>query len=238
MHESWNNIRPVFYSDKLNTLRDEILPNIKYYPKREDIMNVFSMNINEIKVVLLGQDPYFTPDTAIGYAFAVNENGKIPPSLRVIRQELDNSYENTDWGNKYLLGKDLPVWKTLKHWTNQGVFLLNAALTVEAGIAGSHSDYWLDFTKEVIKYISFKRNCIWLIWGNNAKKFIPYIYRGLKVSEYKDSIEDIPLDRNYILEAPHPAASLYGGKNSFVGCNHFNITNKILKINKQKQIMW
>lgn len=182
--------------------------------------------------------PYFTPNTATGYAFAVNKDSKIPPSLRIIKQELDNSYENTSWGNQYLMGNDLPIWKTLGHWTNQGVFLLNTALTVEAGNAGSHLKYWEDFTKHVIKLVSYYNPCIWLLWGKKAQSYIPQIYSGIKVNNYIDNLDDIPKGSNYILEAPHPAASLYGGSTTFIGCNHFQITNQLLKQNNKKQIKW
>lgn len=238
IHESWYSIKQYLYEEPLIKLNNEILPNIKYYPNKKDIFNVFKIPLNQIKVVILGQDPYHTPDTAIGYAFAVNENSKIPPSLRIIREELDNSCENTLWGNQYLLNKDLPIWKTLQHWSNQGVFLLNTALTVEAGNPGSHLEYWENFTKHVIKLISYYNPSIWLLWGKKAQSYSSQIFSGINIKDYKDSIEDIPKGKNYILEAPHPAASLYGGKNSFIGCNHFNITNQLLKQNNKKQIKW
>lgn len=238
IHESWNSIKSYLYQEPLLTLNNKILPEIKYYPDKQDIFNVFQMNMTNIRVVILGQDPYFTPNTATGYAFAVNKESKIPPSLRIIKQELDNSYEDTSWGNQYLMGNNLPIWRTLEHWTHQGVFLLNTALTVEAGNAGSHLKYWEDFTKHVIKLISYYNPCIWLLWGKKAQGYIPQIYSGIKVNDYIDNLDDIPKGKNYILEAPHPAASLYGGNVSFIGCNHFQITNQILKQNNKKQIKW
>lgn len=240
VHESWNPVLGPLYQEPLVTLNNTILPNISYYPKREDIFNSFKRDMKNVKVVILGQDPYPTPETAIGYAFAVNENRNIPPSLRIIRQELDSSYEDTDWGNSYLMGSSIPTWKTLQHWVNQDVLLLNTALTVESGKAGSHLKYWEVFTKQVISYISKNNPCIWLLWGKKSQEYKAYIHKPFMVKGYdRYNVKDIPAyETNYILEAPHPAAALYGGKTTFIGCNHFYLTNEILKLNRKKQIQW
>lgn len=235
---SWNPILGSLYQDPLLKLRDEILPDIKFYPEREDIFNVFQMPLKNIKVVILGQDPYFTPETAIGYAFAVNKKHSIPPSLRVIRKEIEQEGLASYSGPENFLDEE---WRTLSHWTNQGVFLLNTALTVEAGKAGSHIPYWDTFTKRVIQLISKENPCIWLLWGKKAQEFSLNICKPFIVKGYtEETIKDIPVaDYNYILNTYHPAASLYGGSNtSFIGCQHFFLANEILKANKKEKIKW
>lgn len=240
MHPSWNPITYHLYENPLLKLRDEILPNISYYPERQNIFNAFDIETKNIRVVLLGQDPYPTPQTAIGYSFAVQEHRAIPPSLRIIRQELleEKNILQQDDLESFM---QEPEWKTLKHWSKQGVLLLNTALTVEAGKAGSHLQYWKPFTDAVIRYISATTPCIWLLWGKKAQEFKTNITNPFLVKGYdNESIKEIPVtgSYNYILEAPHPAASLYGGNTSFIGCNHFYFVNEILKVNKKEKIKW
>lgn len=230
---SWRPVIHYLYSDKLLELREKILPNISYFPPRDKIFNALSTDIKSLKVVILGQDPYPTPNTAIGYSFAVESSHSIPPSLRIIKNELSESFPESNFEYK--------EFRTLKHWVYQGVLLLNTALTVEAGKAGSHLKYWDDFTKATIRYLSATNPCIWLLWGKKAQEFKSCIYSPFEVKGYKeDTIKSIPAlyDRNYVLEAPHPAASLYGGNQTFIGCNHFKFTNEILKVKKEKQINW
>src|ERR1051326_4628371 len=135
IHPSWQ----PFIDDVLNRAEDlrelntQILPNIEYYPAKENIFNVFRMPLEDIKVVILGQDPYPKEGQAIGYAFAVSESTNKPASLRIIEKEIGHEID-----------------KTLSHWREQGVFLLNTALTVEKGKAGSHLNYWQNFTRQVI----------------------------------------------------------------------------------------
>lgn len=247
IHESWNPIKGLLYQEPLSTLNQTILPEIYYHPEAKNIFNVFQMPVNDIKVVILGQDPYPTPGDAIGRAFAINKNKKIPVSLRNIHAEISMNFIDED-GNKesdelhesfYLNNKD---WVTLEHWQEQGVFLLNTALTVESGKAGSHLKYWEDFTKRVISHISNTQPCIWLLWGKKAEMFKPYINNIFNVQGYdSETIESIPInsDWNYVLTAPHPAAEAYsGGKAGFFGSNHFKYTNSILKQMNNKEIKW
>lgn len=236
MDSSWNPILNKLYQEPLLELRDKILPNISYYPESKDIFNAFKMDMNKVKVVILGQDPYPTPSTAIGYAFAVNKDRVVPPSLRIIHNEIVQE-KNLLLNNEIFL---TPAWKTLNHWVEQGVLLLNTALTVEAGKAGSHLTYWEEFIKSVIRYLSNSNPCIWLLWGKKAQAFKTSIYNPYKVSGYnRENISDIPVvNYNYILEACHPAASLYGGNASFIGCDHFYLANEILKETKKKPIKW
>lgn len=236
IHPSWNPIVGLLYQEPLVTLNNNILPNISYQPKKEDIFNVFSMPLDDVKVVILGQEPYPTPGDAIGYSFAVPEDRRIPASLRIIRQELYNE-----------LGEELNMfpdsyWQPLEHWRRQGVLLLNTALTVETGKAGSHLKYWEQFTQRVIFHIATQNPCIWVLWGKKAEKFLPYITMNpFHVKGYdKETIKFLPAspDYNYILTAPHPAAeeSYSGDKAGFYGCNHFYFINEILSLLNKKLI--
>ena len=233
IHPDWDFIKGLLNTEPLLTLKNEILPNVKYYPAKENIFKVFEMPLSSIKVVVLGMDPYFTPHDAIGRAFAVSQVTRIPPSLRNIQKEINDEGFVTDIDN----------WKTLEHLEEQGVFLLNTALTVQSGIAGSHLKYWESFTKAVIHHISFNNPCVWLLWGAKAKAFLPSInFKSFDASRYDaDTINDIPAvnDYNYVLTAPHPAAESYsGGKAGFFGCNHFTYTNVILKKKNINPIKW
>lgn len=234
IHESWNPIIPILYQEPLKTLNTVVLPEISSQPRKSDIFNVFSMPVNEIKVVILGQDPYPMPNTAIGRAFAVSEGTKIPASLKNIREEILISLGVESF--KKNTGEN---WKTLQHWQEQGIFLLNTALTVETARIGSHLKYWEYFTQRVISHISVENPCIWMFWGKAAQRFIPYINQNpFHVKGYSNvTIQEIPsnVDFNYILTAPHPAAESYsGGKAGFLGCNHFKYANVIL--NKTKNL--
>lgn len=202
IHKSWYpHLEPLFQSNGMKFIKNNILSKCKFSPSAKNIFNVFSMPITDIKVVVLGQDPYPTPGDAIGYAFAVSESTRKPPSLRIIEKEVGHELE-----------------RTLSSWREQGVFLLNTALTVENKSAGSHIKYWQGFTFHVIRTISYEITPIWLLWGKYAQSFEPVI---------RDSERFL---FNDILTAPHPAAEIYsGGKAGFLGCNHFNKVNEILE---------
>jgi len=229
IHESWHqHLQPLFDDPKMNLIKTKLLPSCKFYPDALHIFRVFEMPLDKIEVVILGQDPYLNGE-AIGYAFAVNGNKPIPKSLNIIFKEIIKPETSEDF-----LKKSSILDRTLSNWREQGVFLLNTALTVEIGNAGSHIGQWQWFTREVIKIISKNNPCIWMLWGAKAQGFKDFIvnrgYRGDVNPEY-------PM--NYILEAPHPAAELYsGGKTTFSGCNHFNICNQILEIKNKNIINW
>lgn len=215
IHSSWIPIMEILNKDeKLRELNTKILPNQTFYPEAENIFNVFSMPVQDIKVVILGQDPYPRKGQAIGYSFAVSEETNIPASLRIIKQEIIN---NGVAGDMISTQHTDIKWKSLEHWREQGIFLLNTALTVEEGKAGSHLKYWNDFIIEVIKFISQKDKVVWLLWGKKAQAYKEFI-----------------AENNIVLEAPHPAAETYsGGTAGFYGCKHFSKVNEILdeKIN-------
>lgn len=232
IHSSWEkHLLPLFNDNRMKLIKYEILTKVKFYPAKENMFNVFKMPLDKIKVVCIGQDPYAHGE-AIGYAFAVDPKAQLPGSLRVIRNEIISS--NTLRSSSMPIDTD--AWKPLVHWRQQGIFLFNAALTVEPGKSNSHMDYWTWFAREVVRIISVNTTTkpVWLLWGSKAKSFRKDItmyeqwnnaYRG---SEY-----------NYILEADHPAAELYkASKYKFSGCNHFNICNEILLKKGQPIINW
>lgn len=211
VHQSWYSIlEPVLEGTEILKLRDIVLPNCIFHPEKPNIFRVFSMLLQEIKVVILGQDPYPTPGNAIGYAFAASEGTSKPVSFRNIEKEV---------GHKLDIG--------LENWRNQGVFLLNTALTVETKRAGSHTHYWKDFTHKVLSQISKQVNPVWFLWG-------------LQAASYKKVITlNSPEDYGNILIAPHPAAEAYsGGKAGFFGCNHFQKANELLELKDKSIINW
>jgi uracil-DNA glycosylase len=237
IHESWNPIRWILNQEDMLRLNTEVLPTSIFYPPKEQIFRVFQQPLSKIKVVILGQDPYPTPGNANGLAFAVNQDIPEPFSLKVIQSEVINS----QYGKQEMtFGSS---WKTLEHWEQQGVFLLNTALTVESGSPGSHLKYWQEFTKKVIYFIAQNNPCIWLLWGKKAQSYTMDMPRKkiFYVRGYsKETIQNIPANpyTNYILNAAHPAAEAYSKDAGFLGCNHFYFVNKILERNSLQTINW
>jgi uracil-DNA glycosylase len=157
-HESW---KPLF--DKFNISIDEIYSNSEpVYPKKEQLFRVFEMDVREIKVLLLGQDPYHGPDQAHGLSFSVPEGIKIPPSLRNIYKELQIEFPERNYN--FNSGN-------LEKWFNrEKIFLLNASLSVIKGKPGSQMKIWEGFTNSVIKFVSEQnKSCVFLLLGNFAK---------------------------------------------------------------------
>jgi uracil-DNA glycosylase len=182
------------------------------FPPEEYVFNAFSLcSFENVRVVILGQDPYHGPGQAHGLSFSVPDGVKTPPSLKNIYKEI-----KTDIGN------DIPLTGNLERWATQGVLLLNATLTVESGKPGSHQKFgWETFTDAVIKKISDeKENVVFLLWGSFARN--------------KKSLIDTA--KHLVLEAPHPSPlSAYTG---FFGCKHFSQTNRYLASTEQREIVW
>ena len=182
------------------------------FPKNDAIFNAFNFTIpSNIKVVILGQDPYHAKGQAHGLSFSVPNGVKTPPSLRNIYKELQSDLNHFKSSNG-----------NLESWAKQGVLLLNVTLTVREKKAGSHQKLgWELFTDSVIKKISDKNEgVVFLLWGSFAQK--------------KSIIIDTR--KHYILTTTHPSPfSAYKG---FLGCKHFSKTNKILLKNNQKPIKW
>ena len=181
------------------------------YPPGPLIFNAFdSTPFEQVKVVILGQDPYHNPGEAMGLSFSVPRGVATPPSLKNIYKEL-----NSD------VGAPIPAHGDLSSWAKQGVFLLNAMLTVEHKQAQSHQHIgWQNFTDAVIRKLSEQReHLVFMLWGNFARK--------------KASLIDA--SRHLILEAAHPSP-LAGG--AFFGCKHFSKANAYLEENGLTQIDW
>jgi uracil-DNA glycosylase len=181
------------------------------YPPGPLIFNAFnSTPLDKLRVVILGQDPYHGHGQAMGLSFSVPKNIAVPASLKNIYKELNRD-----------LGIAIPKHGDLTNWAKQGVFLLNAMLSVEHGRASSHKNIgWQTFTDAVIKTISDRcGGVVFLLWGNFAKN-----KKGL-IDEMK----------HYVLESVHPSP-LAG--NGFQGCGHFSKTNELLKKQGKKIIDW
>ncbi|MBP9019599.1 MAG: uracil-DNA glycosylase [Rikenellaceae bacterium] len=192
-------------------IKRDIASNIIIYPKGSLIFNAFnSTPFDKVKVVLLGQDPYYNPGQAHGLSFSVPDGVPFPPSLVNIFKELHAD-----------LGIEPPTNGSLQRWAQQGVFLLNAVLTVRAGSPASHSKIgWTKFTDAVIKKISDKKEgIVFLLWGNYARS--------------KKALIDT--NRHYVLEAAHPSPL---AKGAFFGCRHFSKTNEILVKQGKTPIIW
>lgn len=206
-----------FKKDYIKTLKNKLEERKNdgaiIYPKEDNIFEVYKMvDVKDVKVVIIGQDPYHGENQAHGLAFSVNEGIKIPPSLKNMYKELENSVE----------GFTMPNHGYLKKWSEQGVFLLNNVLTVEQASPDSHKKFgWEIFTDNTIKYID--ENCddvVFVLWGGNAKKKTKLLNKN----------------KNLILTAAHPSPlSVYRG---FYGCNHFNLINEYLVSKSRKPIDW
>lgn len=183
------------------------------YPPQKDVFNAFRYTeFNQVKVVILGQDPYHGPNQACGLSFSVRLGIPVPPSLMNIYKELANDIPSFT----------IPQHGCLKSWAEQGVLLLNSVLTVEAGQAYSHANLgWKIFTNRIMSIINEKRDgIVFLLWGAHAQK--------------KGSIIDT--QRHYVLKSTHPSPlSAYRG---FLGCRHFSKTNQFLIQQGQSPIDW
>jgi len=183
------------------------------YPEAQNIFEAFNLTpFDNVKVVILGQDPYHGPHQAHGLCFSVNKDVATPPSLINIYKEINND-----------LGKQIPEHGNLEEWAKQGVLLLNAVLTVRAHEAASHkSKGWEKFTDAVIKAISEeKENVVFLLWGGYAKK------KGAEIDHNK----------HYILTSGHPSP-LSANRGYWFGNNHFSQTNTYLREHDQSEIDW
>jgi uracil-DNA glycosylase len=181
------------------------------YPKQEDVYNALKLtSFENVKVIIIGQDPYHGPNQAHGLSFSVNYDVKIPPSLNNIFKELKSD-----------IGFTIPNHGNLTAWAKQGVLLLNATLTVRAGEPCSHQKKgWENFTDAIITIISEeKENCVFLLWGNFAKS----------------KIHLINTEKHLVLEAAHPSPLARG---AFFGCKHFSKTNEYLVSKNISPINW
>jgi uracil-DNA glycosylase len=216
INESWKKkLNEVFEKDFFKRLvsfvKYEYL-NHQVFPPGKEIFNAFQhCPVEAVKVVILGQDPYHGIGQAHGLSFSVKPGVPFPPSLLNILKEI-----------KADIGTDIPPNGDLTRWADQGVFLLNATLTVRANQAGSHQNQgWETFTDEVIRVLSANReNVVFMLWGAYAQK----------------KAELIDSKKHLILEAPHP--SPLSAHRGFLGCRHFSQANNYLLQKGIEPIIW
>lgn len=202
-----------YFKQILDFLANETSSGKVIFPLKENIFNAFKYTeLDNLKIVILGQDPYHNYNQAHGLAFSVQKEIDVPPSLRNMYKELSNSLE----------GFDIPDHGCLTKWAEQGVFLLNTTLTVEAHKANSHKDIgWQIFTDTVIEKISrHKEHVVFMLWGSHARK--------------KKNLIDS--SKHLILESTHP--SPLSAHRGFLGCNHFKMANEYLNSIGKPMIDW
>lgn len=200
------------YFKKICEFIDEEYNTKTIYPPYDEIFNAFKLTPPEnVKVVILGQDPYHEVGQAHGLAFSTPEGRPIPRSLKNIFKEIAEEYDYP-----------IPESGCLEKWAKQGVFLLNTVLTVEEGNANSHSDCgWQTFTNNVIEILDLQNQpIVFLLWGKQAEK-------------KKELIKN---PNHLVLITSHP--SPFSARRGFFGCNHFKLANEFLKSNDMDEIDW
>ena len=214
--ESWRQVlQPEFDKPYFELLTDFVRRAYRTrqcFPPANQIFRAFDLcPFDKVRVVIIGQDPYHDVNQAHGLCFSVQEGVRIPPSLDNIYKEL---YRD--------LGKPIPTSGDLTHWAEQGVLLLNATLTVEAHMAGSHQGKgWEELTDAAIQALNEQReNIVFMLWGSYAQRKGKYIDRK----------------KHLVLTAVHPSPlSAYRG---FIGCGHFSQANTYLEQHNQSAIVW
>jgi len=202
--------QPYFDAIKTHLLSEKKKGNV-VYPPGPEIFRAFELTpIDKVKVVILGQDPYHNPGEAMGLCFSVPHGVRIPPSLRNVYKELASDVDFV-----------IPSHGNLTAWGTQGVFLLNAMLTVRHKNAGSHKDIgWRTFTDAVIKTLSDQREgIIFLLWGKFAQSKIPLINQL----------------KHHVLCAAHPSPL---ARNAYANSKHFSKTNELLEKMGREKINW
>ena len=218
--ESWRTaLEPVLATREARKLggflKSEEAAGKQIYPPRGARLAALALTpLDKVKAMILGQDPYHGPGQAHGLCFSVAPGVKVPPSLVNIYKEL-----STD------LGIAPPGHGNLEAWARQGVLLLNTALTVEAGRAGSHQNLgWEAITDAAVAAVAAKQEpCVFLLWGSHARKKaerVPGLMQG----------------RHLVLTAPHP--SPFSAHTGFLGCRHFSKANDFLEANGRGAIDW
>ncbi len=215
MHESWkeflnSEFEKPYFKELSNFLHEEY-ERKTIFPPKGLVFSAFTTDLNEVKVVILGQDPYHTPGAAEGLAFSVPNSQPIPPSLINIYKEIDAD-----------IGHHENKSGSLRAWQKQGVLLLNTVLTVEAHRAGSHRGKgWETFTTATISYLNKTRpHLVFLLWGRDARNKKPLI----------------DTSRHLVLESAHP--SPLSANAGFFGNHHFSRCNEFLKQNGMTEIKW
>jgi uracil-DNA glycosylase len=206
-----NEFSQPYFNQLIEFVKQEYKTQTVYPPGKEIFKAFDACEFNDVKVVIIGQDPYHGAGQANGLCFSVREDVRMPPSLVNIFKEIQND-----------LRKPIPKSGDLTRWAEQGVLLLNATLTVRASSAGSHQNKgWESFTDAVIKKISDeKENVVFLLWGSYAQK------KG----------EVIDRKKHHVLMSAHP--SPFSADRGFFGNKHFSKTNEYLRSKGLKEINW
>lgn len=202
-----------YFKHTLAQVKQEREQGITIYPPAEQVFSAFeSTPFEQVKVVIIGQDPYHGPNQAHGLCFSVLPGVKTPPSLVNIYKELAQD----------ITGFSIPNHGYLQSWAEQGVLLLNTVLTVQQGNAHSHKHLgWEQYTDQVINALNeHKEGLVFLLWGAHAKKKAASIDRS----------------KHSVLSGPHP--SPLSAHRGFFGCKHFSATNEILTEQGAQQINW
>lgn len=216
IEQSWKNalhdeFEKPYFAELVRFLHREKEEGKRIFPPGKLIFKAFELTpVDEVKVVILGQDPYHGQGQAMGLSFSVPDSVQMPPSLCNIFKEIHDD-----------LGVEMSGYPNLENWARQGVLLLNAVLTVRAGEPASHSKIgWTQFTDAVIKYLSDnKSGIVFLLWGNFARS----------------KKEIIDCSRHHVLEAAHPSPLARG---AFFGCRHFSKTNELLVQEGREPVNW
>jgi uracil-DNA glycosylase len=216
IEDSWYNLLKLYfespvYTTLIENLKKEQLTH-SIYPDTNNILKAYNTTLlDQVKIVILGQDPYHNKGEAHGLSFSVPESIKFPPSLKNIFQELDSD-----------LATPIPESGDLTRWAEQGVLLLNSYLTVRDDEPLSHKEIgWRQLTDYTISQLSFnKEGIIFLLWGNHAKS----------------KISLINTDKHHVLTAAHP--SPFSAYNGFFGCKHFSKANELLIKQGKEPINW
>lgn len=200
-----------YFTNLINFVRAEYQTQTVYPPGKEIFRAFDACDFDDVKVVIIGQDPYHGPGQANGLCFSVRDGVRMPPSLVNIFKEIQND-----------LRKPIPNSGDLGRWAKQGVLLLNATLTVRAATAGSHQKKgWEEFTDAVIQTISDQReNVVFMLWGAYAQK------KG----------EIIDRKKHLVLMSAHP--SPFSADRGFFGCKHFSRANEYLRSKGIEEIEW
>ena len=216
IENSWKNalageFEKPYFASLVRFLHQEKAAGKVIYPPGGEIFRAFDLTpVDQVKVVILGQDPYHGPGQAMGLSFSVRDGIPAPPSLKSIFKEIEDD-----------MGVRMSGSTNLEKWARQGVLLLNSVLTVQAGIPTSHGNIgWQEFTDAVIKYLSANRSgIVFLLWGRYAA----------------DKASLIDSTKHHVLIAAHPSPLARG---AFFGCKHFSKTNSILAAEGKEPIEW
>ena len=217
LEESWREklkgeMDKSYYRELVDKVQEEY-ENETCYPPEDKIFNAFNLcPFDKVKVVIMGQDPYFNPGQAMGLSFSVPDGVKLPPSLKTLYRALGIN----------LNGINQPSGD-LTRWAEQGVLLLNTVLTVREKQVNSHRKYkWRLFTDAVVKALNKEReHIVFMLWG--------------RIAQRKERLVDVDNDRHMVLKAVHPAARRYGG---WDGEDHFTCCNNYLDEHKIATIDW